>query len=72
MSLKKNNLLTVRQSWFRNLTNLKFFRLKENQIESIDDYSFDFLVNLEMLCISNNKLSEVKESWLPNLTSLTT
>lgn len=61
----------IQKDFLKGLTNLKTLSLKQGNIRSIDRYSFDDLINLEMLDLSHNEnLRKVPVDLFEKLTEL--
>ncbi|XP_030048092.1 toll-like receptor 2 [Microcaecilia unicolor] len=70
LNLANNHIKDVRETDLRTFVKLETLLLQFNEIETIHRDSLVFLVNLEHLDLSNNKLTNLSSAWFRNLSSL--
>jgi len=72
LNLYNQSIEVVPPTVFRNekLTSLTYLNLGGNQIQSIPPETFDFLTNLKILYLHNNKLNHFSPQLLKKLTNL--
>lgn len=68
LSLQNNSLRIIGKDIFKGLSNLKYLNLSHNHL--LSSKSFESLTQLQVLDISFNKLTEIRDDFFSKLTSL--
>ncbi len=61
LNLTSNNLRSLSESNFRNLSRLTHLHVDYNRIEAVHSAVFSYLTNLKILTISNNLIRDIPQ-----------
>ena len=70
LQLRRNNLTSLRAQSFTDCPYINILVLDENQIEQVEDATFERMFHLQQLWLNDNRLGEVPRRLPPSLKRL--